>query len=212
MSNLLKTFCYGIFALGVLTILAIPAQAQNGKHNGQKNIIMLNENPRFSGCEHTSYSISKKRKCAKEKLEEYIATNLQYPEEAKNTDFKPRVINVQITVEANGKINSPRVLAPGNRSYDKMAQMVFVKMVMDGINWVPGIYEGKGVKAPLTVPVHYTWEGRKNAFQKITDRSDVFEYVDEPPAFIPCQKAGIKDKEVRACVQETMAAFFKKNM
>ena len=75
-----------------------------------------------------------------------------------------------------------------------MAQGVFIKMVLDGIHWTPGKYEDENMKAPITVPVHFTWEGRKNAFEKITDRDDVYEYVDEPPAFIPCQKAGMNDK------------------
>lgn len=212
MSNLLTPFRYSLFIIGLFTFSTFQVQAQSGKNTGQKKVILLNEKARFPGCEHKSFSKSKKKQCSKQKLEDYIALHLKYPDIAKNEDFKPRIVDIKITVEADGRINSPRLIKSDVKEYDRMAQTVFVQMVKDGIRWTPGQYEGEFVKSTINVPVHFTWDGRKNAFERITERSDVYEYVDEPAAFIVCQKAGLRDREVKACVQEKMAAFFKENM
>ena len=209
MSNITR-FITLVFAITMC--ISNIALAQSGKNNNQKNVIFLNEHARFPGCEFSALSLEEKVKCSQGKLEAYIRKNLEYPEIAKNPDFAPRIVQIQITVEGNGKVHSPRVLVPDVKEYDRMAQKIILKMVQDGIKWIPGSYNGKAVGSPVAITVHFSWEGRKKAFKNLAHEVDIYEYVDEPPAFITCQQAGFKDKDIRACVQEKMKEFFKHNL
>lgn len=207
MSNTSRFTTVGFFILSLLLLAVKLSIAQTGKHNNKK-LIVLNESARFPGCEIDELSIEKKVNCSQNKLNEYIRKHLQYPEIARNADFAPRIVQVQITVEADGHIHSPLVLNPDVQDYNQNAQRVFVKMAQDGIRWIPGKYEGRAMKSPVVVTVHFDWEGRKNSFSSLSHNLDVYEYVDEPPAFIICQQAGLKDREVMACVQQKMSEFF----
>lgn len=220
MHNILRITIATFMAFGFLIAPTSHLSAQNGavasvnrKAPATKKVkLQVNEVARFPGCEFSALSTEEKVKCSEEKMQAFIQKNLEYPEIAQAADFKPRIVRVDLTVNEDGKIHSPRVAQPGIKEYDDQARMVVVKMNQQGLLWTPAVFEQKPIKSHHTVTVHFNWEGRNAAFPNLTQGDDIFEYVDEPAAFIGCQVAGRKDREVRSCVQERMADFFARNM
>jgi len=190
----------------------VVTQKNQGAKNGLNN---LGQQPRFPGCEFASSSTEEKIKCAEEELQKFIEANLKYPEIAKTPDFKPVIVRVRVTVDADGRIHSPRILELGIKEYDANALAVFTKMEQNGMKWMPGIFEGQAVRAPVMVTVHYSWEGRNKAFPTIfaSDGSDdVHELPDDVPAFASCRQKGKRDDQIRDCSLDFLDDFFNRNM
>lgn len=201
------------------------AAAQNGesaaivvteRNQGTKNALSTGgQQPRFPGCETAASSVEEKIKCAEEELQKFIEANLKYPEIAKAPDFKPVIVRVRVTVDANGRIHSPRILELGVKEYDANALAVFTKMEQDDMKWVPGTFEGQAVRSPVMVTVHFSWEGRNKAFPTlfVADGSDdVYELPDDVPAFPSCRQKGKRDEQIRDCSLDYLDDFFNRNM
>ncbi|MCW5922576.1 MAG: energy transducer TonB [Saprospiraceae bacterium] len=204
-----------------LFAFAKDACAQNGeaaaiviadKNDGSKSALnALNQPPRFPGCELTGRSIEEKIKCAEEKLQQYITDNLQYPDAAKSPDFKPVMVRVRVTVDANGKVHSPRILDLGIKEYDANALAVLKKMERDDVRWLPAIADGQATRTPVMVTVVYSWEGRNKAFptlDKPEDEDEIYELPDDMPALGTCRQKGRKDEHIRDCSLEHLNDFF----
>jgi hypothetical protein len=209
----------------LLAFLPIGANAQeaaaivisDNNSAAKKSLSNLDRQPRFPGCENAGNSEDEKNRCAEEKLAAYIRENLKFPESAKDPDFKPVIVRVRVTVDADGKIHSPRILELGIKEYDANALAVVTQMEQSGIRWVPGVFEGKAVRSPVMITVHYSWEERNRAFPTISvaatsNDDDVYEIPDEVPAFSQCRQKGKKDEHIRDCSLEFLDNFFKNNM
>jgi Gram-negative bacterial TonB protein C-terminal len=176
-----------------------------------KTVIQIDKEAQFPGCSGLS-ALTDQVVCSQEKLDYFIEGQLKYPEIAKNDDFKPRMVRVEITVDADGRIMYPRVLEPGIKEYDVAAQSVFIEMAKQGINWEPASYNGQAVKAPTTVNVRFNWIGRNKAFPSLAYGDDIFELVDEVPAFPSCRQTGLKDHQIKACALEYLEQFFNQHL
>ncbi len=176
-----------------------------------KTVIQIDKEARFPGCSNLS-SLSEQTICSQSKLDEFIEKNLKYPEIAKGEDFKPRIVRVEITVDADGRIMYPRVLETGIKEYDVAAQSVFVEMAKQGIQWEPAAFNGQAVKAPTIATVRFSWQGRMKAFPTLAYGDDIFELVDEVPAFASCQQSNLKDHQIKACALEYLEQFFNQHL
>lgn len=183
------------------------------KTESPKALSTMEQQPRFPGCEISGASLEQKMTCAQEKLEEYIRENLQYPEISKNQDFKPVIVRVRMTVDANGRIHSPRILELGTKEFDANALAVCSLMEKNEVKWIPGSLDGIAVRTPIMVTVHFSWEGRNKAFPgTFSNSDDIFELPDEVPAFPSCKQPGNKDAQILECSLDFMADFFNRNM
>ncbi|GAB4493076.1 MAG: hypothetical protein OHK0019_16260 [Saprospiraceae bacterium] len=221
-------------AVYIIAVLAITsssiflpknANAQNGETaaivvsdnvpGSKKSLNNLDRQPRFPGCEYIGQTEEEKNRCAEEKLTAYIREHLKFPESAKSPDFKPIIVRVRVTVDADGKIHTPRILELGVKEYDANALAVVTQMEQSGIRWVPGVFEGKAVRSPVMITVHYSWEERNRIFPTLSvaaNDNDIYEISDEVPAFAQCRQKGKKDEQIRDCSLEYLADFFKNNM
>lgn len=181
--------------------------------DSKKTFNNVDQPPRFPGCETAGIPAEQKTTCAQEKLDAYIRENLKYPDVAKAPDFRPVMVRVRMTVDANGKIHSPRILELGNRDYDASALAVCTQMEQSEVKWIPGNIDGIAVRSTVMISVHFNWEGRNKAFPTIMDASDdIYELPDEVPAFASCRQPGKKDAQILECAMEYMANFFNQNM
>ncbi|MCC6726082.1 MAG: energy transducer TonB [Saprospiraceae bacterium] len=176
-----------------------------------KTIIQVDKEARFPGCSGLG-SVSEQNICAQSRLDDFIEKNLKYPELAKEQDFKPRIVRVELTVDADGRIMYPRVLDGGIREYDLAAQAVFIEMAKQGIAWEPASLNGQPLKTPTIVNVRFSWQGRAKAFPSLGYGDDIFELVDEVPAFASCQQPGLKDHQIKACALEYLEQYFNQNL
>jgi len=131
-----------------------PKPASPDKKLQKELFIVVEEMPRFPGCENMEGSISQKDKCAKEKLMGYILENLNYPTEAKTNRTEGKAV-VQFTVTKNGLLENIKVLDDPGNGCGKAAKYVFESMNHMDQKWIPGKQRGKAVDVQLKVPVKF---------------------------------------------------------
>lgn len=188
------------------------ASVQTSRSTNQNASSELDDQARFPGCEAITGGNYEKAQCSDEKLGKFIEENLKYPVHAKGEQFKPRMVKVQFTVEPEGNMHSLKLVRPDMREYDVNALAVFEKMIEEGIKWVPATKDGINIRSTVTTNVHFDMLGRNKAFPSSGLGPDVYELVDEVPAFSSCQTGRKKDREIRDCSFEVIKGFFKENM
>lgn len=111
---------------------------------------VVEDMPRFPGCEDQGLNKRKKKECSDEKMLEFIYGNLVYPEIAKTNGIEGRVI-LKFMVEKDGRVNKVQVLRDPGGGCGEEAERI-VKMMP---KWRPGIQRGKPVKVWFTLPVSF---------------------------------------------------------
>ena len=221
MSNITKFLASACCALFVLGFFNTKVSAQDGSavavvtakrvSNSDLSNSELEKLARFPGCEteKTAYS---KTQCSEEKFTEYIQANLEYPARSKSSDFSGVSVKVEFVVEATGMIHSFKIVKPNIKEYDVNALAVFEKMVEEGIKWAPGKVNGEPTRTTNKKTIKYDIAGRDKSFPEFSLGDDVYELVDEVPAFKTCQGANKKDREILDCTLESLNGFFRDNM
>ncbi len=81
---------------------------------------------------------------------EYLETNLQYPQEAKNVRLEGRVM-VRFVVEADGSLQNIEVVKGIGGGCDEEA----VRLIKNAPKWLPGKNAGKAVRVEVTRPIAF---------------------------------------------------------
>jgi TonB family protein len=154
-----------------------PAPPVKEKSNlGDKEVFKVVEQmPRFPGCEDLEGTQKEIENCAKEKMLQYIYDNLQYPAAAKDAGTEGMCV-VQFIITDEGSIRSTKILRDiGNGAGDA------AKKVVDDMNnlperWTPGMQRGKKVNVMYTLPVRFKLESKDETIdQKVDTKQDVKE-------------------------------------
>lgn len=220
MSNITKTFTI-IFSALLFISASTQSNAQSDAavavvtakkgSNAIKSVTDLEKIARFPGCE-SEQTVYSKTQCAEEKFDLYQEQNLKYPSRSKSSDFKGIAVKVGFTVESTGMIHSFKIIKNNIQEYDVQALALFEKMVEDGIRWEPGMENGTAVRTTNEKTVYYSVKGRDRSFPEYSLGDDVYELVDEVPAFKSCQGVNKKDREILDCTLESLTGFFQSNM
>lgn len=115
---------------------------------------VVEQMPRFPGCENQSGSNDEKYACAQQKLLEYIYKNVKYPAIARENGIQGRVV-VQFVVEKNGKITDAKVVRDIGAGCGEEALRVVNSMNDMSQGWTPGKQRGKAVRVQFTLPVSF---------------------------------------------------------
>lgn len=149
---------------------------------------VVEEMPRFPGCEQVTGDQETKRQCSNQKLLEYIYKNLKYPEEARKNEIEGIVV-IQFIVDKDGTTRDARIvrdighgcgLAALNVvkgmanlvqrdttiTFNEQTYEEHVKVVSKDLKWRPGHQRGKAVHVLYTLPVRYKLEGDKKPIQE----------------------------------------------
>ncbi len=86
-----------------------------------------------------------------EGMQQWIATNVQYPQEAITMNEQGRVY-LSFIVEANGEITNIEVERGVSESLDAEA----VRLLQTMPNWIPGEAKGKKVRTRCRLPINFT--------------------------------------------------------
>ncbi|HLF62689.1 MAG TPA: energy transducer TonB [Saprospiraceae bacterium] len=115
---------------------------------------VVEQMPRFPGCEELEGHNDQKYQCAQQKLLEFVYENLQYPSEARIAGVEGRVV-VQFVVEEDGEITD--VLAVRDIGYGCGAEVERIVISMNSMDekWTPGKQRGKPVRVVFTLPVSF---------------------------------------------------------
>jgi protein TonB len=115
---------------------------------------VVEEMPRFPGCEEEDMDKRQKTQCANKKMLEYVYTNLSYPQEAKDNGIEGTGV-VQFVVQKDGTLSDIKIVRSIGHGTDEEMLRVMNKMSKDGIIWIPGKQRGKPVRVMFNLPIKF---------------------------------------------------------
>lgn len=123
---------------------------------GDEVLKVVEEMPRFPGCEGLA-DIPKKKACADKKMLEFIYRNLKYPEKARRKKVEGMCI-VSFIVEKDGSLSNIQVTRDiGAGCGGEVLRVVRLMNKMDE-KWIPGRQYGAPVRVQFNLPVKFALE------------------------------------------------------
>ncbi|MCB0552671.1 MAG: TonB family protein [Phaeodactylibacter sp.] len=191
-------------------VLAFAQQPEKNKKSEVAGEVfkVVEEMPRFPGCEDTEGSAQEKTQCANQKLMEFIGANLRYPEDAKKAGIEGTSV-VRFIVNKEGRLEDIQVVRSISPSIDEEVARVMKLMNEQGLQWQPGHQRGKAVNVEFNLPVRFALSAKDKAAQTEAgpiSSEEIFKVVEEMPRFPGCED--IADKEERQqCANMKMMEF-----
>ncbi len=174
---------------------------------------VVDEMPRFPGCEEGNASLKEKTDCANHKLMEFIGANLRYPEDAKKAGIEGTAI-VRFIISKEGALENIEVVRSISPGIEAEVARVMNLMNEKGLRWRPGHKDGKAVNVEFVLPVKFALQpGDKAAKAEApnTVQEDVFKVVEEMPRFPGCEDIA-DSAERQQCANMKLIEFISKQL
>ena len=114
--------------------------------------IFVEQMPRFPGCEDLGLADAELKKCAQQKMLEFIYTNIKYPAIARENGIDGQVV-IRFVVEADGAISNIEIVKDiGGKCGDEAKRVVELINKKD-LKWIPGRQRGKKVRVQFVLPI-----------------------------------------------------------
>lgn len=111
---------------------------------------VVEEMPRFPGCEDQKMSKAEKKSCAEKAMLEYVYSHIKYPSLARSSGIEG-IAAVSFVVEKDGSLQDFQIVRDPGGGLGKEASRV-VKLMP---KWIPGKQRGNAVRVKYTLPVKY---------------------------------------------------------
>ena len=116
--------------------------------------LVVEQMPRFPGCESLNGTNKEKSKCANDKLLTYIYKHLRYPQIALENNIQG-LVTIQFVVDQKGKIQDAQVVRDIGGGCGA-AVLNLVKEMNNRLEaWTPGMQRGRKVKVKYTLPIKF---------------------------------------------------------
>jgi TonB family protein len=191
---------------------------------------VVEEMPRFPGCEEMEGNSKEKEQCAKQKMLEFIYSNLKYPAKARDASIEGMCV-VQFIIEKDGSVRKAKIV----RDIGAGCGEETLKVVNNFPTWIPGKQKGKAVRVQYTLPVKFKLEGntqekevakivaagKSNQKSKAENlvigektelKADIFKVVQEMPRFSGCEDMIGTAKEKEECAKGKMLEYIYSNI
>lgn len=119
---------------------------------------VVEEMPRFPGCEDMAGTISEKKQCADKKMLEFLYEHLEYPPIARENNISGTVV-IQFVVDKEGNISDARIAREIGATCGQEALRVVNLMNEMPTKWIPGKQRGRPVKVLFSLPVRFILKG-----------------------------------------------------
>ena len=116
--------------------------------------VIVEQMPRFPGCEDITGGHEEKKACADKKMLDYIYSKLTYPMIAIENRVEGTVV-VQFVIDKDGKVSDINVVREVGAGCDLAATKVISDMNLLPESWTPGKQRGKNVKVLYTLPIKF---------------------------------------------------------
>lgn len=118
---------------------------------------VVEDMPRFPGCEDITTSKEERRMCANRKMLEFIYENINYPALARDNNIEGTVV-VSFVVNKDGRIANAEVVRDIGGGCGAEALRI-VRMMNDmPESWIPGMQRGRPVRVLFNLPVKFRLE------------------------------------------------------
>lgn len=118
---------------------------------------VVEQMPRFPGCENIEGDDKAKKACADQKLLEFIYQNIKFPAVARENGIQGTVV-VNFVVNTDGSVTDIEVLRDVGGGCGEEARRVVEMMNSLPDKWTPGRQRGKAVRVSYTLPVKFRLE------------------------------------------------------
>ncbi|MFT6320118.1 MAG: protein TonB [Granulosicoccus sp.] len=123
----------------------------------EKIFKVVEDMPRFPGCEGKGLSKRELKNCSEGKMLEFIYRNIRYPKKAREEKTEGRVI-LRFLIERDLSIGKVKILTDIGNGCGEEAKRVILLM-NEGQRWIPGKSRGKPVRVWFTIPVSFKLQG-----------------------------------------------------
>ena len=113
---------------------------------------VVQEMPRFPGCEDLDISVDEKKKCAEKKMLEFIYKNIKYPAIAEDDGVEGMIV-LNFIVDKEGNVTNLKLLRGGGELGKE-----YLRITETMPRWVPGKQHGKPVNDQFNLPILITLE------------------------------------------------------
>jgi protein TonB len=116
---------------------------------------VVEEMPRFPGCEDLAASKAEKKQCADIKLLQFIAQNIKYPAIARENRIEGRCF-ITFVVEKDGSVTNVELARDiGGQCGQEALRVVQMMANSSDLKWSPGKQRGKPVRVQFSLPIHF---------------------------------------------------------
>ncbi len=116
---------------------------------------IVEEMPRFPGCEDIEGTADEKKKCAEKKMLDYVYRNVRYPKVSRdNIHLFDKTQIFSFVVEKDGCLNDLKVV----RGSTKKVNDMYIKLILEMPSWIPGKQRGEVVAVRLNLPVRVRFD------------------------------------------------------
>ena len=130
---------------------------------------MVEEMPRFSGCEEEA-TVEARKACADKKMLEFIYKNLHYPAPAREKKIEGIVV-VSFIIEKDGSVSNAEIKREiGGGCGEEVLRVVGLMP-----QWIPGKQKGEVVRVQMNLPVRYKLDTATDQKEVIADHSIIID-------------------------------------
>lgn len=148
---------YRIFLFLVLVLTFNVAYGQETTGIDTTIYQIVEESPRFPGCEKIDTTLVVKNECAQRSLLGFVYQNVVYPLEARQNGKEGTVV-ASFVVEPDSTISSPKILRDIGGGAGAEVLKILNAMNEIGVRWSPGKKSGKAVRTQFNLPVKFKLE------------------------------------------------------
>jgi protein TonB len=115
---------------------------------------IVEQMPRFPGCDDMPGTNEERTQCANQKLYEFLYKHIQYPTLARENNIQGNVV-ISFVVNKDGSIVDAQVLREPGAGCGEEALRVIQLMNAKNIKWTPGKQRGKPVRVQFILPIRF---------------------------------------------------------
>lgn len=123
-------------------------------HQTREIFKVVEDMPRFPGCENNSMSKTEKHQCASQKLASYVVSNLQYPPIALENGVEGTCV-VSFVINKTGAIDEIRLIRDIGAQCGQEAVRIVQKMKDEDVRWSPPKQRGRAVDLQYNLPIRF---------------------------------------------------------
>lgn len=135
---------------------SVANQAPLKNHIPEETYKVVDEMPRFPGCENVE--ASKRQDCANSKMMTFLFEHIKYPVEARKNNIEGMVV-LQFVVKKDGSIEDIKSVKEVSHGCTEEAIKVVELMNEMSSKWTPGKQNGKPVNVQFTLPIKFKLTG-----------------------------------------------------
>ena len=141
-------------SLLLLCWTSLLAQEESKQEEYLETAILPDQMPRFPGCENSEANLGEKKRCADQKLMEYIYSQLQYPAAALRDSIEGIAV-VSFTVTTTGEITDVTIVRdPGGGTGEEAKRIVETMQSMPQ-RWAPAKSRERVVPITFNLPIRF---------------------------------------------------------